>query len=273
MANYFVGDIQGCYLELRKLLEQVNFDPATDILWPAGDLVARGEDSLATLEFLIELGDSARPVLGNHDLHLIATHYGIKKPKAADKLAAIFNAPHREDLIEWLVHQPLLSKLPNEEVYMSHAGLSPQWTIEEAFDCARFVEKKLQGKKRESWLAKMYGEKPNDWRKVTTKEEKFRFTVNALTRMRYVYQDGRLEFSCKLGPKYAPDNLMPWFSHKKLSLENQHWIFGHWAALEGEVNNPHVYGLDTGCVWGGELTLLCWETQEIHQVSSLQNGK
>jgi bis(5'-nucleosyl)-tetraphosphatase (symmetrical) len=263
MAIYFVGDIQGCYSELKALLTQVNFSAKHDQLWVAGDMVARGPDSYKTLKYLMSLGESVKAVLGNHDLHLLAIYAGIKKAKKSDYLDTLLSAPDVNEIIDWIAQQPLLRKLPDEEVYMSHAGLPPQWTIEQALEAAKFAEKKIQSPERDKWLRKMYGEKPNDWQKAATKTEQFRYTINGLTRMRYCYLNGKLEFHCKTAPEEAANNLKPWFLLMKNQLKNSHWIFGHWAALMGKVNVKGLYALDTGCVWGGHLTLLRWHDKTI----------
>ncbi|MEW6990230.1 symmetrical bis(5'-nucleosyl)-tetraphosphatase [Colwelliaceae bacterium 6441] len=263
MAIYFVGDIQGCYHELSALLKQVNFTPANDQLWVAGDMVARGPDSYKTLKYLISLGDSVKAVLGNHDLHLLAIYAGIKKAKKNDLLDELLASPDADKLMNWLTKQPLLRKLPNENVYMSHAGLSPQWTISEAIKAANFAQGKLSSSKRTKWLAKMYGETPCDWHSAKTKTEKFRYTINALTRMRYCLPDGQLEFSCKEPPSNVSSNFKPWFDLAKKQLHQSHWIFGHWASLMGKVPAKNLYALDTGCVWGGHLTLLRWHDRTL----------
>ncbi|NMP30314.1 symmetrical bis(5'-nucleosyl)-tetraphosphatase [Thalassotalea sp. M1531] len=271
MALYLVGDIQGCYNELDALLCKVKFSPKEDLLWIAGDLVARGPDSLSTLEFVKSLGHSANFVLGNHDLHLLAIEAGIKKAKNSDKLTSLLNSPNFSQLVDWLALHPLLLKVPNDNAYMSHAGLSPQWSIKHAVKQAEFAHKKIAGRKREKWLSIMYGEQPNDWQLVETKEQRFRYTVNAFTRMRYCYPDGTLDFSCKDQPKNAPSALKPWFELAK--LQKAKWVFGHWAALMGECSRKNVYALDTGCVWGGHLTMLRWEDKKIfteisHEIDS-----
>ncbi|OKY26097.1 symmetrical bis(5'-nucleosyl)-tetraphosphatase [Thalassotalea sp. PP2-459] len=271
MATYFIGDIQGCYQELRLLLKQVAFSPDKDELWIAGDMVARGPDSYHTLKYLMSLESSVKAVLGNHDLHLLATYAGLKKAKDKDKLHALLSAPEIENMIEWLARQPLLRQLPNEQVYMSHAGLSPQWEIKNAIECANFAAKKLSGKKRNYWLSVMYGETPNNWQDVKTKEDKFRYTINALTRMRYCYKDGSLDFSCKSSPENTPKHLSPWFCQTTNQLKKAHWVFGHWAALEGDVPVENIYALDTGCVWGGELTLLRWHDKQYFRQQAIKN--
>lgn len=262
MAIYFVGDIQGCFSELSLLLKQVEFNKKKDELWVAGDMVARGTQSLETLRFLMSLGSSAKIVLGNHDLHLLATYHKLKKVKERDHLTDVLNAPDVDSIMDWLANQPLIQKLPNEEVYMSHAGLSPQWPVKIALKQAQKAHKLIKSKNRIEWLSKMYGELPNNWTKAKTDVEKFRYTINALTRMRFCHEDGSLDFDCKNTPNSAPKHLKPWFTLSK-ELNNVQWIFGHWAALMGECSNANAFALDTGCVWGSHLTLLRWHDKSI----------
>lgn len=262
MAIYFVGDIQGCFSELSLLLKKVKFDKTKDELWVAGDMVARGTQSLETLRFIISLGSSAKVVLGNHDLHLLATFHKLKKVKEKDHLTDILNAPDVENIMEWLANQPLIQKLPNEEVYMSHAGLSPEWNTKTALKEAKKAQKLISSKDRVEWLSFMYGEEPNSWNNAKTEIEKFRFTINSLTRMRFCYEDGSLDFDYKDSPKNSPKHLTPWFDFAN-QLKDTYWIFGHWAALLGHCSNPNAYALDTGCVWGNHLTLLRWHDKNI----------
>lgn len=272
MAVYFVGDIQGCFSELSLLLKKVQFNKQEDQLWVAGDMVARGRQSLETLRFIISLGESAKVVLGNHDLHLLATFHGLKKVKEKDHLTDILNAPDVNQIMEWLSNQPLIQKLPNEEVYMSHAGLAPQWDVKTALDAANQAQQLIRSNNRKHWLNIMYGEQPNFWDKSHTNEEKFRFTINALTRMRFCYEDGSLEFFEKGNPINSPKNLTPWFTFTK-HIKDIHWIFGHWASLEGKCDLDNVYPLDTGCIWGNHLTLLRWNDKKIFTQKYLSNIK
>jgi len=262
MAIYFIGDIQGCYNELNALLKQVNFNQHQDQLWVAGDLVARGPDSYKTLKYLYSLGDSAKVVLGNHDLHLLAIYAGIRKAKTSDKLSELLSSPDIAKLMEWLAQQPLLRKLPNENVYVSHAGLPPQWSIEQAVEFSSFAHTRLKSSNRNHWLSTMYGEKPTCWRQAQSEEEKFRYTINGLTRMRFCHLSGELEFQCKSQPIDAPSHLIPWYKLSAPQLQHATWIFGHWAALMGHVSEQNLYALDTGCVWGGHLTLLRWHDKK-----------
>ncbi|MEI6895427.1 MAG: symmetrical bis(5'-nucleosyl)-tetraphosphatase [Colwellia sp.] len=285
MAIYLVGDIQGCCKELAALLSQVNFTRKKDTLYLVGDLVARGPDSLDTLRLIKSLGKSAKVVLGNHDLHLLAIHAGIKKVKSADYLSALLAAPDIDELMDWLATQPLLQKIPNPSTsltkkkqkkkkkkkdkyaYMSHAGISPQWNLSEALTQASFVQERLASDARNYWLTIMYGEAPNNWRHVKTETEKFRFTINAFTRMRYCYPDGSLEFTQKGPPENTNitntniPHVVPWFELSQ-TINKTKWVFGHWASLMGNCSHPNIYPLDTGCVWGNQLTMLRWHDKK-----------
>ena len=262
MAVYFVGDIQGCYSELDALLTQVGFSNTSDQLYVAGDLVARGPNSLETLRFIKSLKQSAKVVLGNHDLHLLAVYHGIKKVKQQDQLSALLAAPDVAELMHWLIQQPLIQKLPGEETYMSHAGLSPQWTPQQALKQAEIAQQHLTSSASHTWLTNMYGEQPTNWLAADDEISRFRFTINSLTRMRYCLANGSLDFSCKESPINAPKGLKPWFEFKHIS-DNTQWVFGHWAALMGHCQASNIYALDTGCVWGQHMTMLRWHDKKI----------
>lgn len=285
MAIYLVGDVQGCYNELTALLKQVKFDKKIDFLYLAGDLVARGPDSLATLRLAKSLGNSAKIVLGNHDLHLLAVHAGIKKAKSSDKLSSLLAAHDIDELMEWLAAQPLIQKIPNDSraepnsynapqntncAYMTHAGISPQWTLNDAVSQANFVQSKLASHERKTWLSHMYGEKPNSWDQATTEIAKFRYSVNALTRMRYCFIDGSLEFTEKESPEnnYTA-NLLPWYQLSKV-IDNTSWVFGHWASLMGKCSHNNIFPLDTGCVWGNHLTMLRWHDKKYFSQAAIE---
>ena len=273
MAIYLVGDIQGCFNELTALLVQVNFDDKKDTLYLAGDLVARGPDSLKTLRLVKSLGESAKVVLGNHDLHLLAVHAGIKKAKKSDQLAALLAADDIDDLMDWLAAQPLLQKIPQlysqskqqaitNDAYMSHAGISPQWQLADAIEQAQFVHSKLASSERNTWLALMYGEEPNSWLQAKSEIDKFRYSINAFTRMRYCFSDGSLEFNQKESPDDINfPSIVPWYELSK-TINNTAWVFGHWASLMGQCSHTNIYPLDTGCVWGNQLTMLRWHDKK-----------
>ncbi|SET62038.1 symmetrical bis(5'-nucleosyl)-tetraphosphatase [Thalassotalea agarivorans] len=262
MAIYLVGDIQGCDSELKALLKQVDFSLDKDTLWPVGDVIARGPDSKKTLKFLYSIKDNVRMVLGNHDLHFLAICAGIKKAKTSDLLDKLIASKHVDSYANWLAEQPLLRQIGDQQAYVSHAGLSPQWSVEQAVKAARKAEKKLASSNVQQWLADMYGEKPDDWHQATSKLDKFRYTINAFTRMRYCYLDGRLEFNCKTSPQSAPTNIKPWYTMQP-ELKDTSWVIGHWAALMGKTNTSNLHALDTGCVWGGHMTLLRWDDKAV----------
>ena len=262
MSVYFVGDIQGCYSELDALLTQVGFSNNSDQLYVAGDLVARGPKSLETLRFIKSLNNNAKVVLGNHDLHLLSVYHGIKKVKQQDQLSPLLSAPDRAALMAWLIQQPLIQKLPDVETYMSHAGLSPQWTPELALKQANIAQQHLTSSSAPYWLRNMYGEKPSNWQDANDELDCFRFTINSLTRMRYCSADGGLDFNCKDSPDKAPTRLTPWFEFQHIK-NNTQWLFGHWAALMGNCPPNNIYALDTGCVWGQHLTMLRWHDKKL----------
>jgi len=256
MATYAIGDLQGCYAELRTLLDRLRFDPARDDLWFVGDLVNRGPSSLDCLRFVKRLGARAKLVLGNHDLHLLALAYGAaRKPRRGDTLDAVLAAPDRGELLDWLRRRPLLHHDPLLGYTMVHAGLPPQWDLATATLCAREVEQVLAGPDHREFLAAMYGDEPDRWSEGLTGLARLRFTVNALTRMRFCTSDGRLELRAKGAPRSAGTELQPWFAVRSRRSVNLNLIFGHWSTL-GEADGFGVFPLDTGCVWGGRLSAL-----------------
>lgn len=273
MSRYIVGDIQGCATELKLLLQQVGFDPSFDQLWCVGDLVGRGPDSLACLQFLHDLGSSAKVVLGNHDLNLMAILAGVRAAHPSDKLDAIVALPQLEQQhwLAWLVQQPLMLT-SNDGLVMSHAGIYPWWSLAEAQDYADETSAALQQAWQQQqlgeWLASMYGNEPNRWHPDLSGADRHRFIINALTRMRYCrvppsYDYGELELTCKTAPQQQrhPSDLVPWYELTEVT--DNCLVFGHWAALMGQTQRDDVIGLDTGCVWGNQLTLLRWPTGEI----------
>ncbi|MGO2302351.1 symmetrical bis(5'-nucleosyl)-tetraphosphatase [Psychrobacter sp. AOP7-D1-15] len=250
--QYVIGDLQGCYAAYLKLLETLDFDPAQDKLWFAGDLVARGEDSLSVLrdvKTLCEQG-SAATVLGNHDINLIAVWRGAAKLKKKDKTAPIFAADDCDELLEWLRHQPLLA-YPDEHTVLVHAGIPPHWSIDEAAGYAQQVEAQLQSSlwQLDRLLPNLYSKSADDWQPGIHGFTKMRAITNYFTRMRLCKQDGTLEFSFSAGlDELIPEGFLPWFEWQV--SRTRKILFGHWAALKGEVDLPHARALDGGCVWG-----------------------
>ncbi|MEW6692685.1 MAG: symmetrical bis(5'-nucleosyl)-tetraphosphatase [Pseudomonadota bacterium] len=252
MAVYAVGDLQGCLDPLQRLLERLAFDPARDRLWLVGDLVNRGPQSLEALRFVRGLGEAAVTVLGNHDLHLLAVAIGGHRTKGKDTLAPILTAPDRDELVDWLRRQPLLHHEPDLRAVLAHAGIPPDWDLPTAAACAQQVEAVLAGNGVRDFLVEMYGDHPDRWDAGLEGLERLRYTVNALTRMRYLTPDGRLEFKYKCAPEQAPEGLIPWYAAPRAPL-GATVVFGHWSTL-GRTRLPGAIALDTGCLWGGKLT-------------------
>ncbi|HEY9198436.1 MAG TPA: symmetrical bis(5'-nucleosyl)-tetraphosphatase [Gammaproteobacteria bacterium] len=255
MAVYAIGDIQGCHRELQQLLALLKFDPARDCLWFAGDLVNRGPHSLEVLRFVRGLGDAALTVLGNHDLHLLAAVDHPARIKARDTLHAILDAPDREDLLDWLRRQPLLHHDAELGYTLVHAGLPPQWDLAQAQACAREVETVLRGGDHAEFFTHMYGDAPDAWSADLRGWDRLRFITNCLTRLRYCSSEGRLALACKGAPGSQPAGLVPWFEAPRRRSRDLNILFGHWSTL-GARNDPGIYPLDSGCLWGGQLTAL-----------------
>ena len=257
MAVYAVGDVQGCLSPLRCLLEQVSFEPTQDRLWLVGDLVNRGPQSLETLRFLYAMRDAVTAVLGNHDLHLLAVAHNVERLKKGDTLREILDAPDCAELLDWLRCQPLIHHDAERQLTMVHAGIPPQWTLKKALKRAAEVEEVLRDDSRlPFFLDGMYGNEPNKWDSDLHGITRLRVITNYFTRMRFCTADGRLEFKSKEGLGSAPKGYAPWFSHPERKMRGQKIIFGHWAALQGQCSEPGVVALDSGCVWGGAMTLL-----------------
>lgn len=254
MADYAIGDVQGCADALEELLEVINFDPQQDHLWFAGDLVARGSDSLGVLRRVKNLGACAHVVLGNHDLHLIACFYGYSPPKKKDRTANILSAPDGQELINWLRQQPLFLDIPHQQAVMSHAGIPPCWNLTQARTLANEVSQVLKNDQQlHQFLGGMYGNSPALWHEHLRGAKRWRVITNYLTRMRLCNFAGELEFSHKEGLDNLPEGYYPWFNLPNPSIKNTRILFGHWAALEGNGPQAPVIALDGGCVWGGEL--------------------
>jgi len=253
MSVYAISDVQGCYDALRALLDKLQFDPVNDTLWFAGDLVNRGPQSLQTLRFVKALGNSALTVLGNHDLHLLATDAGVKK--TSEDLKPILDAPDRQELIDWLRQQPLLHHDAQLGYTLVHAGLSPQWDLATAQSCARELEQVLRGDHYREFLKVMYGDRPLKWRRWLFGDKRLRYICNSFTRIRYCTRDGKLALREKGAPGSQPKKYVPWFDVPDRASQDLRIVFGHWSTL-GAFHSPGIYALDTGCVWGGALTAL-----------------
>ena len=266
MATWVVGDVQGCFKPLLRLLKKVRFEWSRDVLWSCGDIVNRGPQCLETLRFFYRHAERIRMVLGNHDLHLLAIACGACEPGRADTLSPILAAPDRDVLIEWLRRQPLLHR--EHGVTLVHAGIPPQWSVEEAAGRAREVEAALRGPHSRDFFSAMYGNEPRSWSASLAGRERLRLIANYFTRMRYCDPHGALDLLSK-GPLSDPggpaaDNprLDAWFRHPARQSAQDTILFGHWAALQGQTGVATAIALDSGCVWGKCMTLYSLESGE-----------
>jgi len=257
MTLYAVGDLQGCLAPLQCLLKRVNFNPQQDKLWLTGDLVNRGPKSLETLRFLYSIRESIQTVLGNHDLHLLAVAHNPLNLRRSDTLDEILHAPDRDELLDWLRQQKLLHHDKELGLTLVHAGVPPQWSLKKALKRAAEVEAVLRDDQRlPAYLDDLYGNEPSQWDKKLKGTARLRLITNYFTRMRFCTQEGKLELTSKESTGKTPAGYAPWFSHPLRKMRGQSILFGHWAALQGRCDEPCVHALDTGCVWGGAMTLL-----------------
>ena len=249
---YAVGDVQGCASSLKALVKKL---PRESNLIFLGDLVNRGPDSLGALRQLKSLQESGRAecILGNHDLHLLAIDAGLRNTKGLDTVDAILKAADRKELIHWMRNRPMA--LSNGKILAVHAGVLPQWDLQQTIECAQEVEKVLRSKFYKDFLANMYGNTPNKWNNSLKGYERLRLITNALTRMRFCSPSGQMEFESKEGLENGPKGYIPWFNVPKRKTADTLVYFGHWSTL-GLLRRNNVIGLDTGCVWGGKLTAL-----------------
>ncbi len=249
--NYMIGDLQGCCDAFERLLARIDFSPSRDRLWLLGDLVNRGPASLATLRKLQALEGAATCLLGNHDLHLLAVAHGVRPPHRSDTLTALLDAPDRAALLHWLRHQRLA--VYDAGWLMVHAGVIPAWSRDDTLALAAEVEDVLRGPALPDFLHTMYGNEPARWSPGLTGTPRLRFTVNALTRLRFCTPDGEMDFKTKDGAGAAPEGYLPWFEAPNRHTADTPIAFGHWSTL-GLLDRPTLLGLDTGCVWGGSLS-------------------
>lgn len=266
MAVYAIGDLQGCYSSLCRLLETIQFDETVDQLWFCGDLVNRGPESLQALSFVHALGDAAITVLGNHDLHLLALYHAGQKLPENDTLYAILNSPDCDELMAWLQSRPLIHFDRERGNLLVHAGIHPQWRILQAISYAGEVERALRGPDSADFFASMYGNRPKFWRDELTGMPRLRCITNILTRMRFFQADGGLDMSANGGPAQHR-GLTPWYELNDRGDESINIVFGHWSTLPVGAYGQH-FAIDGGCIWGGKLVALKID-QEIPQWSSI----
>jgi bis(5'-nucleosyl)-tetraphosphatase (symmetrical) len=266
MATYIIGDIQGCYDPLQRLLEKVQFDPAADHLWCPGDLVNRGGQSLQTLRLLESLGERFTMTLGNHDLYLLKENWRFPEGGCSNReLDIILRAHDRHQLLGWLQNQPLAHWSAEHQVLMVHAGVVPQWTVEQTLACAAEVEQALQSKKPGKFFSKMNKNLVRRWRDNRSGWKRRRLISNILTRLRFCDGNGKILSSASGPPGSQSAPYKPWFKHKQRRTRTITVAFGHWAAL-GLHLKKRLVCLDSGCVWGGRLTALRLEDRALFQV-------
>lgn len=273
MTTYAIGDLQGCQTQLLALLEKIEtVAPGAQLIF-VGDIINRGPRSLDTLRHVRSMGKRVRIVLGNHDLNLLAVACGLRKPHRSDTLDDILAADDRDELVDWLRHQPLA--LLEDDHLCVHAGVLPQWDTQQTLGLAKEVETALQSPDWKNFLQQMYGNTPAQWHHDLQGAERLRCIVNALTRVRYCDADGVMDFAIKEGvadSTAVPDGLMPWFDIPNRGTEDTTIIFGHWSTL-GLLLRPNLMGLDTGCVWGGKLTAVSLQDRQLIQVDCPQQQK
>lgn len=264
MSTYAIGDIQGCDVALGRILDVIAFDPSHDKLWLVGDLVNRGPASLAVLRRVMALGEAAVTVLGNHDLHLLAVAEGFREPHRSDTLDAVLAARDRPEILDWLRRRKLMHA--EGEYALVHAGLLPAWTVSQALALAAEVEAALRGPGFHPFLRHLYGNEPARWDDGLGGVERLRVVVNAMTRMRVCTADGTMEFRFKGPPADAPTGYLPWFAVPGRASAACTVICGHWSAL-GLRREAGLLALDSGCLWGGELSAVRLEDRQLFQVS------
>jgi bis(5'-nucleosyl)-tetraphosphatase (symmetrical) len=263
--TWAIGDIQGCFDNFKKLLEKIEFNPQKDKLWLVGDLVNRGNKSLEVLEYLVSIDKSIKVVLGNHDISLIAAYYGIKKPNPT--IEPILNSSRAKELIEWLKSKPFVHIDKELGYVMAHAGISPQFTIKDAKKFSNILHQELAQDNPKKWLKKMFAKDINYFSQDLDSIDMQRYALASFTRMRYCYQDSKLDFKQK-GPLDSVDSskLLPWYKCPKKKKLNLKVVFGHWST-HGFANNNEILAIDTGCLWGRELTAVNLETQKVVNLS------
>lgn len=255
MTTYAIGDIQGCFDDLQRLLHKLDFSPSRDRLWIAGDMVNRGPKSLDTLRFIRELGAEAICVLGNHDLHMLAAYYNPASHHRKDTILQIIQAPDCDGLIDWVCQQPLIHRDVQLGFTMIHAGLVPQWDIDKALACAEEMHVVLRSEHLYDFLDVMYGNKPKQWSDDLNGHDRLRCITNIFSRLRFCNDEGEMVLKEKGPPGSQPPGYLPWFEIENRKSKDERIIFGHWSTL-GDYQGHNVFPLDTGCLWGGKLTAL-----------------
>jgi len=266
--DYAIGDVQGCFDTLSALLKKIKFKIDKDRIFFLGDLVNRGNNSLDVLRFVYSNKDNMQMVLGNHDFHLLVCALTERHPNKKDTFQDILTASDKAQLLDYLLERPLAIK--HQSSLFVHAGVPPQWSINTVLENSKFVENNLQSENASNFLSKMYGNRPHSWHENLTNEEKSRYTINALMRMRFCKENGELEFDHKLDTDKNPEGYKAWFLHPKRVMSKQKIFFGHWSTLK-DLEIENIYPLDHGCVWGGMLSAYDLTNQQIISQPSLES--
>lgn len=270
MATYAIGDIQGCYEEFSRLLDEINFRTDRDRLWLLGDLINRGPDNVSVVRRVMAMGDAAVIVLGNHDLHFLAVHRGGHTPNRSDTFTDLLESRLADEASDWYRQQHFFFRDKSLGYVMAHAGIPHLWKMKRALGLAEELEEVIQGSRCERYFKEMYGNEPNVWSENLDGMPRWRVITNYFTRMRLVDADGVMNFSHKGALDDAPEGLSPWFAFERPQTMRQKILFGHWAALEGQTGDDRFVGLDTGCVWGRCLTALRLEDGELFKMDSVK---
>ena len=255
MSTYVIGDVHGCFDQLINLLDKIDYDSQKDKIILTGDLVNRGPESLAVLNYCMA-DKNITSVLGNHDLYLL---YLMSINQGKGDLKPVVDAENNMQIFEWLITRPLLIQISDQsnqnKFAITHAGIPEIWPIEKACELAEEVSMALT-ENASKILRIMWGDDPNTWNESLVGNDRYRVIINYLTRMRFLGNAASLDL--KNTSAKAREGFKPWFNYDSKSYQrmNQYYVFGHWASLTGQTNNPHFIGLDTGCVWKGKLTAL-----------------
>lgn len=263
MATYVVGDIQGCFKSLMSLLEKIRFDPREDKILLVGDLINRGPDSLAVLRWARGMKNRVTAVLGNHDVHLLRVAAGGSVLRKKDTLNEVLEAPDRDELLAWLKTRPLT--VMDDKTLIVHAGLLPQWSVQEAVALGREVEECLRSDESNEFLRSLSGPSLSAWNKHLKGFERLRVALSVFTRLRVCTPEGEMDLSFTGPPDKAPDGFLPWYLVPDRKNRNHTVVFGHWAA-NGFMMKENVIGLDSGCVWGNSLSAVRLEDRSVYQV-------
>jgi bis(5'-nucleosyl)-tetraphosphatase (symmetrical) len=271
VSTYLIGDIQGCYDPLQRLLETINFDPAADQLWLCGDLVNRGGRSLEVLRLLKSLSESVSVTLGNHDLHLLASFERYPQADSGNvEFDEVFAAEECDSLMQWLRGQPLAAWSAEHRLLRVHAGVIPQWDWQKVISAGQEVSAMIQSDQRGQFFRRIYGNRPRRWREDRTGWKRLRLITNILTRLRFCDETGRGIYNASGPPGSQKDKYKPWFKHKHRLTRDVKIAFGHWASLGVRVKKRYI-AMDSGCVWGGKLTALRLEDQQRFKVHCKKN--